>query len=53
MTSGKPMRADARRSYERLLAAAAEVFEAQIIELGAPKDGERSGSTGSRGAAAA
>jgi AcrR family transcriptional regulator len=26
MTSGKPMRADARRSYERLLGAAAEVF---------------------------
>jgi len=29
MTSGKPMRADARRSYERLLAAAAEVFAEQ------------------------
>jgi AcrR family transcriptional regulator len=28
-TSGKPMRADARRSYERLLAAAAEVFAEQ------------------------
>jgi AcrR family transcriptional regulator len=27
--SGKPMRADARRSYERLLAAAAEVFAEQ------------------------
>jgi AcrR family transcriptional regulator len=29
MTSGKPMRADARRSYERLLSAAAEVFAEQ------------------------
>jgi AcrR family transcriptional regulator len=29
MTSGKPMRADARRSYERLLTAAAEVFAEQ------------------------
>jgi AcrR family transcriptional regulator len=28
-SSGKPMRADARRSYERLLAAAAEVFAEQ------------------------
>jgi AcrR family transcriptional regulator len=29
MTSGKPMRADARRSYKRLLAAAAEIFAEQ------------------------
>ncbi|MEU9023619.1 helix-turn-helix domain-containing protein [Actinomadura sp. NPDC048394] len=29
MTSGKPTRADARRSYERLLYAAAEVFAEQ------------------------
>ena len=33
--------------------AAAEIFEAQIIELGAQKDGVRGDSTGSRGAAAA